>query len=527
MPNLKHLLKDTMLGTGAGRAMENQPLPFPIRIPAPEHDDADDEDVYESNPIWYFENPTFAGTGVQVENVSCKVRSMKYMKMPVLRLIEWGPVVIRSSEFGEVSLPLTEKFRLINHFHRDGSIKESTRGYWQLKTEIDQGFEMIFGYEIVAQQLGPSITTPTPMSLEDCRSDQLMPEGDFSVVPAEAGTSVLSTLRIPPLRIIVVVSLVCCKERYNFVAGNVLGAARIYPLLFVVASSPIETLSGSVSLTRPAKTPHRKMDGDIMTAQIGCAMYADRNDVAIFGGADWDNIFDYYFIDPPNGSYTVVHRWDRPAKQVIAKAVTVNEYDGSYLRSVTKVAGQGEFDNLHIAPKMVLSDKLRNRFNAGVTGDAITMAPFCIHDCLHVHWRWSADFDDPFSKGWVGHVPFAKAGAPLVPSNQEVKLDLTSPTSVRYTATAENPVPGQWQIVMHHGCAYGVSASNWRAEYVKRVLDGRFAEGLLGAFGSHPPEDDRSWANVYWELRYVRRGKDKVVERLRWTSDQFDQIRGK
>jgi hypothetical protein len=208
MANLKELLNATLLNAGNPGALAYMSLPFPITAPSPTVQGADDEDVYERNPIWHFENPTFSGAGVQVKNVSCRVRSMDYMTMRVLQLIEWGPVVLRSNELGDVSLPLTKEFLVTNRFSPMGVVLGSSSGYWQLKARIDQGFEMIFGYEIPLQQVSAKPTL-TPLSLEDYKSDELMPTNDFSVVPADPGTGVRSTLRLPPLRVLIIVSLVC------------------------------------------------------------------------------------------------------------------------------------------------------------------------------------------------------------------------------------------------------------------------------------------------------------------------------
>jgi hypothetical protein len=519
MASLKELLKATMLSVGAQGLLAYRRPPFPIRTPEPIIDDADDDDVYTTNSIWDFGNPKYCDAGVRVENVSCRVRSMNYMNMPVLREIEWGPVIVRSPDFGDVTLPLTDQFRIFGHYASDLSIKASTSGYWQLRANIDQGFEMIFGYEI-PWQLVSSKPTPTSLSVEDWKSDQLMPDGDFSVLPADPGGVGLATLRLPPLRIVVVVSLVCCKERFDFVPGNLLGAARLYPLLMVVASSPLDSISASVKLTRPAKAAHTKMDGETMTGNIGSAMFTDRNNPGL--SPAWDNIFDYYLIDPPAAAYTLVTPSDTGAPTTIPRAVTVHEPSGSTKRNVKKVAGQGEFDNLHIAPRMVLSEKGRTELNAGATGDEITMAPFCIHDCFHMHWRWSADFDDTFSKGWSGQAPFAKPGAPLVPGNQGVRLEMLSATSFRYTATAVEPVPGQWQVVMHHGAAYAVNA-DWKATFFKWIETGELP-GYPDEFNLMP-DIDKTWAKVYWGLRYMRKAKGRPVERLSWTADQFQALR--
>ena len=77
--------------------------------------------------------------------------------------------------------------------------------------------------------------------------------------------------------------------------------------------------------------------------------------------------------------------------------------------SVRKLGGQGEFDNLHIAPRMTVKPDLL-KLNPKLQGlDSIVMAPFCIHDCFHMHWRWGEKLDSIQARGWS---PMASRAAP-------------------------------------------------------------------------------------------------------------------
>ena len=157
---------------------------------------------------------------------------------------------------------------------------------------------------------------------------------------------------------------------------------------------------------------------------------------------------------------------------------------------IVKTAGQGEFDNLHIAPKMVVrpqyvtSKRIPKEKLLGL--DRITMAPFCFHDCLHMHVRWGAGDNDAQNRGWRDEeTPNALAGAPLVPTNQKVTLNLLSPTSFEYIAEAQGVRAGTWQIMLHDGPADAlnrqVSAERgpWRGESGQRRL------GFPGRMGTH------------------------------------------
>ncbi len=103
-----------------------------------------------------------------------------------------------------------------------------------------------------------------------------------------------------------------------------------------------------------------------------------------------------------------------------------------------KMPHQGEFDNIHMAPKLkmvhVTHTSLRRcwaRLSRGDTReffpvdpaqlglDDISMAPFCAHDYFHMHWRWGsgalrdglADGIRPRPGGWRPLVPLNQGGA--------------------------------------------------------------------------------------------------------------------
>ena len=143
----------------------------------------------------------------------------------------------------------------------------------------------------------------------------------------------------------------------------------------------------------------------------------------------------------------------------------------------------------------------------------IAMAPFCIHDCLHTHWRWGSHFTTKQSKGWDGSVPYAKAGAPLVPANQKITMSMPHLHGFRYKAEISTAIPpGQWQVVNHHGSAYALSID----------MKGTMAKALLGVSFEESADDfDWSWAMFYWHLRYGYAPDGllghKIVERIHVT----------
>jgi hypothetical protein len=178
---------------------------------------------------------------------------------------------------------------------------------------------------------------------------------------------------------------------------------------------------------------------------------------------------------------------------------------------------QGQFDSIHLAPRMK-ADLLLGRSAMQMpawadTLDAIIMAPFCEHDCMHTHWRWGANWNDirnaPLLKsgkqisgfGGVGAagkfsgvgVPNTEIGAPLVPLNQEVTVSFESDHAFKYTGAAVKDIkPGVWQAIFHHGSAYAVSIVG------KGAVDALVAITTACRFD----DVDDQWSEFYWTLRF-------------------------
>jgi hypothetical protein len=185
---------------------------------------------------------------------------------------------------------------------------------------------------------------------------------------------------------------------------------------------------------------------------------------------------------------------------------------------VVKWPRQGQFDSIHLAPRMkadlMLARPALSRIPWADTLQEIAMAPFCEHDCFHTHFRWGANWNEmPTSLalkngqgisgfsgtattgkfGGVG-VPNTEIGAPLVPLNQEISVSFESEHVFNYTATmAKDIVPGVWQAVFHHGSAYAVSlVADKMVKFIMQLVTGCILDFLL------EPE----WSEFYWTLRY-------------------------
>lgn len=161
--------------------------------------------------------------------------------------------------------------------------------------------------------------------------------------------------------------------------------------------------------------------------------------------------------------------------------------------SVEKVAGQGAFDNIHMAPEMVYQQR------------AAAMAPICQHDCLHMHWRWSKKFGDKPVLGFSDGAPYSKPGAPLIPENQDLSVSLTD-TTFTYVPEAKIARAGEWQIFMHHGGAYVVSL-NPPGAFAPRME----ADGVAELVSTPPP-----WERFYYHNQFHESlGADRNADRRR------------
>ncbi|OJH38359.1 hypothetical protein BON30_24820 [Cystobacter ferrugineus] len=442
--------------------------------------------------VWEYEHPTLD----TVTRVTARHRNMADMAMPVLDSITWGEVSVRLYDGTTCPLPLTQPFLLKTQSVNEAVIPASNKGFWQLPGNLHSSFHHVFGYEITSSGQVQAIATPD--------KGHILPTGAN-----------------PPLRVLVCLALGCMGERNEFEPGGVLGAAKLLPHLMIVTNKRVESVQGAITLTRNERTPHVKMGDDEMTAEISSGLYTDNNDTTVTPDLPfWNILFDYYWTDPTPGRFEVVKRNAKERSSAGAVNYLHEEIVPSPMgsmpsgavyrtRNVLKWARQGEFDNIHIAPKMKIPlDAVAKSPSAWKLNQPVSMAPFCVHDCFHTHWRWGNLLYDPFGwfdtnpkwvRGWSGGSatspgrPYSEAGAPLVPCNQDVTLHLLNPRSFKYVARAYAPAVGEWQVLNHHGSAYAIHA-NGLAEAV---------QSILGTMHSPPINTSRgSWARFYWGLRY-------------------------
>jgi hypothetical protein len=485
----------------------------------------------ETNRIWSFElaMPT-TSTGPKVTKLKCRTREFNDKANLVAEEISWSPIKVKYKVAGKdvaVELPLTSNF-MLRHFNSDeghvDDAKAASSKFWKLGARTDVSFQTVFGYHCYpgGPPLGGDVVQPISPGV-NVEADTFMPSKDplapwkFTPAPPQG-----AIIKVQPIRIIVVVSLLLCKEKQNWDPAGTIGAARLYPYVMVMGNHDLEVVEARYALHRPARGLTGANCHADAPGEVGSVLFTDSN----YGQGlteptpYWNRIFDYFQLDVRGGAYKVVRR-DRTTNDREPKGATgvINQwsestfeglYDGWSYKKMTsphpvkKKKYQGEFDNLHIAPRMVLKGvKLQPHVESSWGMDNIAMAPFCLHDCLHVHWRWGASkppgFDDLHLKGWSEDgKPYAAESAPMVPPNQDVTLTLQDGNSYEVLTRAYKEKgfgeAGDWQVLFHNGAAFGV----WI--------------GKFGDAGRLAPEDPPTliegvtgylpWPAFYWHLRY-------------------------
>jgi len=141
----------------------------------------------------------------------------------------------------------------------------------------------------------------------------------------------------------------------------------------------------------------------------------------------------------------------------------------------------------------------------------VIMAPFCAHDCFHMHWRWSDNANNDGSTwGWGPANPYKAKGGAMVPQNQDVFIQLLGEAEFLYLARAHDVPTDAWQPFCHHGAGYAVHATDTLDDAKSRlppVLATKFCasvkDRLTGGMNF-------TWSLLYWSLRYRLRAVPKA-----------------
>lgn len=548
MPSLQDLIHATMIGAaarGGGVPLERREPGQPIARPRPEP--LRDHDAASTNAIWSWTHQPARPRQLHDITVRSRGMGMLYgMPVPVARRIEFGDVRVHlRGRQGGLTLPLEPAFMHASFCLPHGRVAPATAGLWQLESEVDASLLLVFAYKLVGDAIAP-------LGADEIAAlgDRLVPDPPVmrALKLALLGESAVRVELASP-RFVACVSLTCCKERNDVEPGGILGGARLYPHVVLTSSVALDRVETSVTVERPASA---MTHGDeSMKPEIRPLLVADTNLHSTVPLAYWDKVFDYVedrpferFVGRPGGRAGGETREagevclvdpDAPEREIEGAVETLDKklFGSPYEpRTILKRARQGEFDSLHVAPRM------RHVFDATggdgkVTLDDIVMAPFCVHDCLHMHVRWGP-LPGPFSapvamRGFSdASAPYLVEYAPLVPTNQHVFLRLDSHRQFRYRAVARGPISaGIATCFMHHGLFYAIDLWPSLAEDAKGLLATQ-PVFLYAALDHEPytrfyhlPEQTfgTGWAAFYWRLRYggSQHGTNRhtILERLR------------
>lgn len=431
------------------------------------------------------------------------------MTMPVLQNVRWGPVEIEDPSTGDsLTIPLDGVMLVRRTFLPQGRV-DGSNPMWPLPGHVDASLQLVFACE--QDFADPSNFLPP--------TEQAMAEDGFMPDPGGSAGGA-------PLRILICCELVLWKERSDFEPLGILSAARIHPSVLLISNQVLSKAAVTVKLTRP---PTSGMTDPSKDNGVGSALFTDTNDnsarltflteilksqlipldVSVPDTPLWDNLFDYYLVDAPAASSFVVVDPALSPREITGAIQTLGMVTGSYTAMpFNKVARQGAYDNVHLAPKMIASAPL-------LAPDPITMAPGCIHDCLHIHWRWGGMWGSSTLswlpnnlglKGWdATGLPYRVFGAPQVPTNQRVAIVLVDPRSMDYTASLLTVPAGTWQYVFHHGGAYSVAINVASTVFANIVgaINAVITTTTLGTAIPTLPASPTSWGLQEWARFYA------------------------
>ena len=473
-----------------------------------------------------------------------------------------------------IDLPFIEAARLMTFTTKDGQNPEDHHYLWPLKAIHDPSVLHVFAYDITlgAGKVVPLKDPDHPdapkikkllQRLEEINQadpgddrevDDFLFEDDLWSEDYTAGTPSGTVpesvdLSFRPIRVLVATSLTVCRERDDYQPGRPAGVGRLYPHVMVVANADLLRIDAGVRFKRPARTTlldAEKCGCGEMLPEIGSLLVADANagammvpDANLAPLPIWANLFNYYVANPTQdpaltGKLIPVVS---PLKTGVRDTQGLVERDCGDLpvsltngKRLSKLERQGYFDNIHIAPRMIARDKIDWARVGGVTVpfssvgdwkmDSIVMAPFCAHDCFHVHWRWTNNANtDRSTFGWGAKSPYKAVGATMVPLNQRVGLHFLSEQSFSYLAQAQGAPHNEWQPFFHHGAGYALRVGAPISLAKTAVL--YTIPGSVTFLANQPPIDDGiekvergpaivggDWALFYWRCRYAV----KVVE---------------
>lgn len=538
-----------------------------------------DDDDYTVRRLW---NWTQKGSAPHtVSEVNARVRENSYKRQTVARTIEWGhydggfiPQEIRvETEDADLRLPLDSAHLHSRWFIPGGWVGESESAMFPLETYLDYSVAMAFAYELVdggVVPYAPPDDDACEAALEEYQgggasgSDWLAraKSGSFMAGDSDgsaAGVGESQDGAASAHRIVVVLYLCVTRERCDFEPGGIVGMARLLPQAMVKSSVPVRLMHVTTRVERPATTEELDAGGGGSVCgctshpEIGSILVADSNDNPLGPNLAyypfWSGPFAYYESDLAKQVGPVIHmvRRNKPTTRTLEDCGRRDMVRSpQVLTSVRKLPRQGEFDNLHLAPRLKLDAAHLAVFDGHAAYihypidpnrmriDPVAMAPYCAHDCLHTHWRWNDHEQSRWVLGWSDTDPYAEVGVPMVQQNHDCDLELLSNHEMLWIERAypsKNPsedgsgtIAGYaWQFFFYPGQAYAQGVATYKSgveSWLKRI-GGDVSTGLSAAVFSDANKNLLSIGNntsvFYWNLRFFpRRGSDGQWEAGEW-----------
>lgn len=398
-----------------------------------------------------------------------------------------------------------------------------------------------------------------PVSQDLFKDDLFRSGGNIATVEVGRETAVKTV----PTRIAVAITLTCYRQTGDYQPAGpfprTAGAARFWPVVQVVSTKRIAELRASIEFDRPSTSEWDASRGCHGSREISSMLVADTNAGARLGtpsqsapAANWSSLFNYYVTNAEqdiglNNEIHMVRAWKPEYRSDNSSVLRRSPgAEDQVSRSLYKCARQGEFDNVHMSPKMSLVDAKfamvhENLANLGWgIGPALTttpvlvdlsdrarfkldnlsMAPFCAHDCLHMHWRWTDAGPDSAQLGFEGYEPNMKPGAPMVPDAQDVYVWFRARGWLTYHAEhadEEGAPVAQWVPVLHHGAAYLTDSNTAAITAAQLDVNRRSRVRFLRSNNEFDVVTIPSWAAFYWNIRYYMEkdvlGNYRAVER--------------
>ncbi|RKH27966.1 hypothetical protein D7Y13_36855 [Corallococcus praedator] len=530
MPNLDALLKDTMLLTAAPGA------PF--------QEFGGDAGTSESAA-----SPSVGDRWAWTHDLSNagRVTHLTYdlqdtpwyaaQTVTVLDELVWHPIELVHRGM-PMTLELSKEFLLRKYEASQGSIHEEPFRYW-IPATLDRSMMLVFGFQVNLRGPAGAITLE-PIPRDVLSWDDFMPPANPPTPPKPPVMKVkrteMGTLRLTPLRVLVCAEFVCCTERNDYTPGNMARTSRFRPHLMLMSNRPLDKMAAKISIRRPPMTtmahqmpepspgepphdPHAPhdhhgahemstparglaYDQDEMVHEMATGMWSDSNTAAVYWRKIanvtfpplWSSIFSRVSTDLPAGTAFLMASPDlKGGDGFNANIWSGHEYKTEQQQLMNR---QGYFDNIHVAPPMRAPKSVRDfvKNSPLYKLDAIAMAPFCIHDCLHMHWRW-LPAEEKWLWGWDETGPYKAQGEPHIPVNQHLRVELESTHAFAYCVRADTGLEaGHWQYILHEGLAYGNTADKeWLA---------KFMLGGMQFLDNWPAAAKTSWAMFYWFIRH-------------------------